>query len=108
MNRLCLQYAVFIAAFHHLARIEGRQPDVALIIYEYACDVRFVVRYNYKERFNTNNHLSSYLNRKSVLSVFVIVKVWNIYENYPFWYTFFTDLGFKVVVSPESSRKIYE
>ena len=42
MNRLCLQYAVFIAAFHHLARIEGRQPDVALIIYEYACDVRFV------------------------------------------------------------------
>ena len=42
MNRLCLQYAVFIAAFHHPARIEGRQPDVALIIYEYACDVRFV------------------------------------------------------------------
>ena len=27
------------------------------------------MRYNYKERFNTNNHLSSYLNRKSVLSV---------------------------------------
>ena len=35
-------------------------------------------------------------------------RVLNIYENYPFWYTFFTDLGFKVVVSPESSRKIYE
>mgnify|MGYP002238057031 FL=1 len=29
------------------------------------------MRYNYKERFNTNNHLSSYLNRKSVLSVAV-------------------------------------
>ena len=28
-------------------------------------DQGYVVRYNYKERFNTNNHLSSYLNRKS-------------------------------------------
>lgn len=37
-----------------------------------------------------------------------IPRVLNIYENYPFWYTFFTELGFKVVVSPESSRKIYE
>ena len=30
------------------------------------------------------------------------------YENYPFWLTFFTELGFSVVLSPESSRKIYE
>ena len=37
-----------------------------------------------------------------------IPRVLNMFENYPFWYTFFTDLGFKVVVSPESSRKIYE
>ena len=32
----------------------------------------------------------------------------NLYENYPFWATFFTKLGFKVVVSPKSTRKIYE
>lgn len=37
-----------------------------------------------------------------------IPRVLNIYENYPFWYTFFTNLGFRVVLSPESSRKIYE
>ena len=37
-----------------------------------------------------------------------IPKVLNLYENYPFWYTFFTQLGFRVIVSPESSRKIYE
>ena len=30
------------------------------------------------------------------------------YENYPFWFTFFTELGFKVILSPPSSRKIYE
>ena len=37
-----------------------------------------------------------------------IPRVLNIYENYPFWFTFFTKLGFKVVLSPSSSRKIYE
>ena len=37
-----------------------------------------------------------------------IPRVLNIYENYPFWHTFFTKLGFSVVLSPESSRKIYE
>ena len=30
------------------------------------------------------------------------------YENYPFWYTFFTKLGFKVVLSPNSSKELYE
>lgn len=30
------------------------------------------------------------------------------YENYPFWFTFLTELGFKVVLSPVSNRKIYE
>ena len=37
-----------------------------------------------------------------------IPRVLNMYENYPFWFTFFTKLGFRVVLSPESSRKIYE
>ena len=37
-----------------------------------------------------------------------IPRVLNVYENYPFWATFFKKLGFRVVVSPWSSRKIYE
>ena len=37
-----------------------------------------------------------------------IPRVLNMYENYPFWYTFFTRLGFRVKLSPISSRKIYE
>ena len=37
-----------------------------------------------------------------------IPRVLNMYENYPFWHTFFTKLGYKVVLSPTSSRKIYE
>lgn len=30
------------------------------------------------------------------------------FENYPFWYTFFTKLKYEVVLSPTSTRKIYE
>ena len=30
------------------------------------------------------------------------------YENYPFWATFFTKLGFRVVLSPPSSHRLYE
>lgn len=37
-----------------------------------------------------------------------IPRVLNLYENYPFWFTFFTRLGFKVKLSPISNRKIYE
>ena len=35
-------------------------------------------------------------------------RVLNMYENYPFWATFFKKLGFAVVLSPQSTRKIYE
>ncbi|MBR0172700.1 MAG: 2-hydroxyacyl-CoA dehydratase [Lachnospiraceae bacterium] len=37
-----------------------------------------------------------------------IPRVLNFYENYPFWHTFFTKLGYRVVLSPKSTRKIYE
>ena len=37
-----------------------------------------------------------------------IPRVLNLYENYPFWATFFRELGFRVVLSPLSDRKIYE
>ena len=37
-----------------------------------------------------------------------IPRVLNMFENYPFWFTFFTKLKFEVVLSPTSTRKIYE
>jgi predicted nucleotide-binding protein (sugar kinase/HSP70/actin superfamily) len=30
------------------------------------------------------------------------------YENYPFWFTFFDNLGFRVELSPPSSKEVYE
>lgn len=37
-----------------------------------------------------------------------IPRVLNLYENYPFWHTFFTDLGYRVILSPSSTHKTYE
>ena len=37
-----------------------------------------------------------------------IPRVLNMYENFPYWATFFKELGFRVVLSPQSSRQIYE
>ncbi len=37
-----------------------------------------------------------------------IPRVLNIYEDYPFWFTFFTNLGYRVVLSGKSTRSIYE
>lgn len=37
-----------------------------------------------------------------------IPRVLGMYENYPFWHTLFTELGFSVKLSPKSSREIYD
>jgi predicted CoA-substrate-specific enzyme activase len=37
-----------------------------------------------------------------------IPRVLNMYENYPFWFTFFTHLNFRVELSPRTTKKIYE
>lgn len=37
-----------------------------------------------------------------------IPRVLNMYEDYPFWFTFFTNLGFRVILSEKSTRSTYE
>ena len=37
-----------------------------------------------------------------------IPRVLNMYEDYPFWHTFFTKLGYTVVLSDQSSKTLYE
>ena len=44
---------------------------------------------------------------QAVRGIVGIPRVLNMYENYPFWFTFFTELGYRVVLSPASSRDIY-
>ncbi len=37
-----------------------------------------------------------------------IPRALNMYENYPFWHTFFTKLGFSVILSDQTTKKTYE
>ena len=37
-----------------------------------------------------------------------IPRVLNMYEDYPFWFTFLTNLGFRVILSDKSTRSTYE
>ncbi|MBE6543507.1 MAG: 2-hydroxyglutaryl-CoA dehydratase [Ruminococcaceae bacterium] len=65
------------------------------------------VQYNMYEY--KNSLLSRYcanirdMSKKTV----AIPRVLNMYELLPFWYTLFTELGYNVIVSPESNRKLY-
>ena len=63
-----------------------------------------LVRYKYKRLFNYKTLTLEEAKRGSV----GIPRVLNMYENYPFWVTFFTKLGFRVVLSDPSSQEIYE
>jgi predicted CoA-substrate-specific enzyme activase len=47
-------------------------------------------------------------NEKAFRGTVGIPFVLNMYENYPFWHTFFTELGFRVENSGVSSKKLYE
>ncbi|MDF2654381.1 MAG: 2-hydroxyglutaryl-CoA dehydratase [Bacillota bacterium] len=60
--------------------------------------------YKYRRLFSYEPLEEAYASRGTV----GIPRVLNMHENYPFWFTFFTSLGFRVVLSPVSSKEIYE
>lgn len=60
--------------------------------------------YQYNRLFSYKSIGAEYAKRGSI----GIPRVLNMYENYPFWFTFFTRLGFNVVLSPKSSKELYE
>ena len=51
--------------------------------------------------------LTSYQSKKGPRGTIGIPLVLNMYENLPFWHTFFTELGFEVVLSDKSSKALY-
>jgi predicted nucleotide-binding protein (sugar kinase/HSP70/actin superfamily) len=60
--------------------------------------------YKYKRLFNYYKPLDSL---KAFRGEIGIPRVLNMYENYPFWFTFFTNLGFRVVLSDKSSKTMF-
>ncbi|MGN0709613.1 MAG: acyl-CoA dehydratase activase-related protein, partial [Anaerovoracaceae bacterium] len=60
--------------------------------------------YKYKRLFDYYKPLSEYDASRGTVA---IPRVLNMYEDYPFWFTFFTELGFRVQLSPASNKKMY-
>ena len=63
--------------------------------------------YKYKNErlFNYYKPLSESEAKRGTIG---IPRVLNMYEDYPFWFTFLTNLGFRVIISEKSTRKTYE
>ncbi|MBS4534585.1 2-hydroxyacyl-CoA dehydratase [Clostridium sp. D2Q-14] len=67
-------------------------------------DVPNLYEYKYKRLFNYRP-LSK---KEAIRGEIGIPRVLNMYEDYPFWFTFFNKLGYRVVLSRRSSKKVYE
>jgi predicted CoA-substrate-specific enzyme activase len=61
-------------------------------------------QYKYNRLFSYKPLSSSVAKRGTV----GIPRVLNMYENYPFWFTLFTELGFRVQLSDRSSNNLFE
>ena len=62
----------------------------------------------YKYKFNRVFDYEPLAENQAPRGIIGIPRVLNMYEDYPFWFTFFTNLGFRVVLSEKSNRKTYE
>ena len=60
--------------------------------------------YKYKRTFDYKSTLTPEESRGTI----GIPRVLNLYENYPFWFTFFNTLKFNVLLSPKSSKALFE
>lgn len=63
-----------------------------------------LVDYKYRKLFRYR----SLKEKDAPHGVMGLPRVLNMYENYPLWHTFFTQLGFRVVLSPRSNKELYE
>ncbi len=61
-----------------------------------------MVQYKYQRVFDYQSKKDAHR------GIIGIPRVLNMYEDYPFWHTFFTNLGFQVVLSDHSSRSLFE
>lgn len=62
--------------------------------------------YDYK--YNRTFNYTPLKKEEAVRGTVGIPRVLNMYENYPYWFTFFNELGFRVELSRRSSKEVYE
>lgn len=84
--------------------ITGNRCDKGIGVKQTEDKIPNLFEYKYKKLFKYEPLEESKANR----GIIGIPRVLNMYENYPFWFTVFTQLGFRVVLSAHSSKLIYE
>ncbi len=84
--------------------ISGNRCEKGLGVEKIKNDLPNLFEYKYKKLFNRKSLTKKQAKRGEI----GIPRVLNMYEDYPLWHTFFTELGYKVVLSSRSSKEIYE
>ena len=84
--------------------ISGNRCERGLGVEKAKRDIPNLYNYKYHRLFDYEPLSQDQASRGTV----GIPRVHNMYENFPYWATFFKELGYRVVLSPQSNRQIYE
>lgn len=83
----------------------GEQKGMGVALDEIKSNQNYnLIDYKYERLFNYKPLRKREAARGSV----GIIRAMNMYENYPLWHTFFTELGFQVRLSSPTSDRLYE
>ncbi len=84
--------------------ISGNRCEKGAVTTEQSEEVPNLFQYKYERVFD----YQPLAEEKAEQGRIGIPRVLNMYEDYPFWFTFFTELGYRVELSAHSSREVYE
>lgn len=84
--------------------VSGNRCEKGAGIVTKAKELPNIIQYKQKRLFDYEP-LEEQLASRGVIG---IPRVLNMYEDYPFWFTFLSSLGFRVILSKKSTRKTYE
>ena len=84
--------------------ISGNRCEKGAGIVDKTLDRPNLIKYKFERTFN----YTPLDEKEASRGIIGIPRVLNMYEDYPFWFTFLTNLGFRVVLSEKSNRKTYE
>ncbi len=101
-NNHCLLTVIQFPDQRHY--ISGNRCDIGAGLAKEKNSLPNLYDYKYKRAFQ----FPSLKPEEALRGTVGIPRVLNLYENYPFWHRFFTELGFSVVLSPRSDKKIFE
>lgn len=84
--------------------ISGNRCEKGAGIVDKTLDRPNLVKYKFERTFN----YTPLEEKNAPRGTIGVPRVLNMYEDYPFWFTFLTNLGFRVILSEKSNRKTYE